>query len=59
MCLKRLISSERGYSLAEVLVVAAALATTAAGIMAVLMPEVRQLYQKAVGTLTGILGSGF
>ncbi|WP_353928503.1 hypothetical protein [Desulfofundulus kuznetsovii] len=52
-------SGEEGYSLAEILVVAVALATVAASVLAILMPEVRSLYQKAVGAVTDIMGSGF
>ncbi|AEG15974.1 hypothetical protein Desku_2443 [Desulfofundulus kuznetsovii DSM 6115] len=60
MCrLKKCLSGEEGYSLAEILVVAVALATVAASVLAILMPEVRSLYQKAVGAVTDIMGSGF
>ncbi|QGP93390.1 hypothetical protein MGLY_27980 [Neomoorella glycerini] len=57
--LKKCLQGEEGYTLGEMLIVAAALAATAASVMAILMPEVRSLYQKAVGTVTDIMGSGF
>lgn len=50
---------EEGYSLAEVLIIAAAVAAIASSVLAVLMPEVRALYQGAVQKTVDIMGSGF
>lgn len=55
----RIIWQEEGYGLAEVLIVALALAVTAASVLAILLPEVRALYQGAVQKTVDIMGSGF
>lgn len=55
----RKLCGEEGYGLAEALIMAAALAVTAASVMAILMPEIRSLYQGAVQKTTDIMGSGF
>lgn len=57
--LKNCLQEEEGYTLGEVLIAAAALATIATSVLSILMPEVRSLYQKAVGAVTDIMGSGF
>lgn len=50
---------EEGYSLAEVLIIAAAVAVIASTVLAVLMPQLRALYQGAVQKTVDIMGSGF
>lgn len=55
---KKLLGRE-GYSLAEVLIIAAAVTVLASSVLAILMPEIRALYQGAVQKTVDIMGSGF
>jgi len=60
MCLlERFWQDQRGYEMAELLVIIAAVTAIASIVAGILSPELRDVYQRAVGSVIDIMGSGY